>query len=184
MALSYKLRLVRFSVGLKFQDRAECGNIDGRTILLPYEQTESNFSTSSYSWNTAFTLQTAVGNNRGEKSDIIDLFGDINLDPPRDISVTHEVIDDELTAVVQWSNGNVFKDRTGPPAVVKFWVETEEGEIKLIDEKTIPNNQNGLRISFGEDIPWNTRFSIHSDFGVNQGLESGYFALFNPDHLT
>merc|ERR1719228_2306835 len=63
---------------------------------------------------------------------------------------------------------------------IKFWDEAEE----LIAELTIPKDQNQIRISMGDPYPWNTQFSLFSDFGIKQGLESLQYDLFSHIQLT
>jgi len=157
---------------------------DQRTFFLSFEDSDANFSSSHLPWNTMFTLQSSVGDNRGPESEPMNLFNDIDLDPPEDISVTPEVFEGALTAVISWTNPNVFEDMSGPPVKIELWDETEDGELKLIGERTIPSDQNQLQISLDDGYPWQTRLSLNADFGTKQGPKSAYFDLFSHIQLT
>merc|ERR1719244_316389 len=111
---------------------------EDRTTILDYDITGANYSSSAIPWGSRLVLQAAVWDIRGEESDPINIFSNIDLDPPRDIFVTHEVVDDNLTAVISWDNQNDFQDMKGPAILLKFWHNTEGEPLKLIEEIEIP----------------------------------------------
>jgi len=126
-----------------------------------------------------------VGESRGEESDAVNIFSDIHLDPPQDILVTHEVVDDNLIAVISWNQHNDFQDIKGPPMKVKFWDDTERESLALIQEIEIPYGQYEYRTVLGdENIPLDTKFSLQTDFGVMTGSESGQVSLFSASQLS
>merc|ERR1719206_1126126 len=109
----------------------------------------------------------------------------IVLAPTNDILVTHEVVNDNLTAVISWSQHNNFQDMKGPPMKIKFWNDTEGESFALIEEIEIPYGQDEYRAVLGdENIPLDTKFSLQTDFGVMTGSESDQVPLFSPSQLS
>jgi len=56
--------------------------------------------------------------------------------------------------------------------------------MNLVGEINVPYEQNEYRTVIGEEIPWGAKFSIHTDFGVKQGMESDYQEVFSAAHLS
>merc|ERR1719376_800695 len=69
--------------------------------------------------------------------------------------------------------------------IMKFWNDTKEEDLTIIEEIEIPYGQDEYKIVFGdENIPLDTKISLQNDFGVMGGSESGQMSLLSGMPLS
>jgi len=164
---------------------------DSSPKLVPFSQTEAAFSLDCIGWDKDISLQTVVGDVKGDPSDKVKLFNKdmINLDPPTDIKSSIQSSEDGTFEVtLTWTNPNVFDDNTSPPLKLKLYkdaTDTEPIEF-LIDEST-----SEYKIPLGDIKPWEVKYSLETNMRSVSGVRSSNleelvteFTLYPPDSIS
>ena len=164
---------------------------DSSPKLVPFSQTKAAFSLDCIGWDKDISLQTVVGDVKGDPSDKVKLFNKdmINLDPPTDIKSSIQSSEDGTFEVtLTWTNPNVFDDNTSPPLRLKLYkdaTDTEPTEF-LIDEST-----SEYKIPLGDIKPWEVKYSLETNMRSVSGVRSSNleelvteFTLYPPDSIS